>query len=129
MGAVAVRQEGNIIHAIYSGAMTMELVRDGERRIEELIAKIPGPVVLYDTLAMEPPPIQLAMEMKAFDGRIRDSVVRSATVVPEAGTAFMAKIAFALSRNHKVFYHDLKAAYAWLRNEQPESSPPRQVAP
>jgi hypothetical protein len=125
MGAIAVRQEGNIIHAIYSGAMTMELVRDGQRRIEDLVAKISAPVILYDTLAMDPPPIQLAMEMKAFDGRIRDSVVRSATVVPEAGTAFMAKIAFALSRNHKVFYHDINAAYSWLRNEGAEAMPPR----
>jgi hypothetical protein len=115
MAGVTVRQEGKVIHAVYTGAMTMEIVRDGERMIEDLVQRVADPVILYDTLAMEPPSMQLAMEMKSFDGRIRNSVVRSATVVPDPSTAFMAKVAFVFSRNHKVFYHDLEAAYAWLK--------------
>ena len=114
MPSVSVRREGEIIHAIYSGAMTMDLVQEGERQIEEILERVDEPRVLYDTLAMDPPSLKLAMEMKAFDGRIRSRVVRSATVVHDATTAFMAKVAFALAREHKVFYDDLQAAYAWL---------------
>ena len=114
MPEVSVRREGQIIHAIYSGAMTMDLVRDGERQILEILERVPDPLVLYDTLAMDPPSLPLAMEMKSFDGRIRSRVVRSATVVKDATTAFMAKVAFALAREHKVFYDDLDAAYSWL---------------
>lgn len=114
MASVSVRLEGKVIHAIYTGEMTMELVRDGQRRIEEMLGQVDKPFVLYDTLAMDAPPIRLAMEMKAFDHRVRTRVVRSATVVRDPGTAFMAKVAFALSREHRVFYHDLQAAYDWL---------------
>jgi hypothetical protein len=115
MASVSVRQEGHIIHAVYTGTMTMDLVRDAERQIETLLDRVADPAVLYDTLAMDPPPMQLAMEMKAFDSRIRSRVVRSATVVRDAMTAFMAKVAFSLSREHRVFYDDLDAAYAWLK--------------
>jgi hypothetical protein len=116
MAFVSVHQEGRIIHAIYSGPMTLELVREGERQIEGILEGIDKPMILYNTLAMDPPPIRLAIEMKAFDERIRPRVTRSATAVRDAATAFMAKLAFALSREHKVFYDDLRAAYDWLEN-------------
>jgi hypothetical protein len=54
--------------------------------------------------------------MKSFDKRIRLRVARSATAVRDPATAFLAKVAFALWRNHRVFYDDLDAAYAWLRS-------------
>jgi hypothetical protein len=57
--------------------------------------------------------------MKAFDGRIRNKVLRSATVVRDAATAFMAKIAFVFSREHKVFYDDLDKALEWLKPARP----------
>jgi hypothetical protein len=114
MSSVEVFRTGNLIHAVYDGAMNMELVQSGEQQIETLLRTTPEPVILYDTLKMAPPPIELAIEMKKFDSRIRHLVRRSATVVPDAMTAFMAKVAFALSRDHKVFYGDLDAALRWL---------------
>jgi hypothetical protein len=115
MASVRVTLEGNIIHAVYSGEMTMDLVREGERRIEALLVDAER-MVLYDTLAMKPPTMQLALEMKAFDNRIRMKVSRSATAVRDPMTAFLSRVAFALSRNHRVFYDDLDAAYEWLRS-------------
>jgi hypothetical protein len=115
MASVQVTLEGNIIHAVYAGTMTMDLVRDGEQQIEALLSDSAN-MVLYDTLAMDPPTMALALEMKSFDKRIRLSVARSATAVRDPATAFLSKVAFALSRNHRVFYDDLDAAYAWLRS-------------
>jgi hypothetical protein len=94
--------------------MTMELVREGEQGIERELSSAPDPVVLYDCGAMEPPDMALAMEMKAFDGRIRNRIGRAATVVRDPMTAFMSKVAFALTREHRVFYQDLDAALRWL---------------
>ena len=114
MAEVNVIRQGNLIHATYRGAMTMDLVRDAQRQIETLLNTTPDARVLYDTLEMEPPSMQLALEMKAFDARVQPRVVRSATLVPDAMTAFMAKVAFALSRDHKVFYNDREKALEWL---------------
>jgi hypothetical protein len=113
MASVEVTLEGNIIHARYEGAMSMDLVQEGERKIEAMVDRVPSPVVLYDTLKMDPPTVRLALEMKAFDSRIARRIGRSATVVRDATTAFCAKIAFVFSR-HRVFYDDIDAARAWL---------------
>lgn len=102
-----------IIHAVYESEMTMDVVKEGERKIEALTPSLEKPLVLYDTLSMRPPSLDLALEMKAFDGRIQPRIVRSATVVGDAMTAFAAKVAFALSRDHRVFYND-RAAAIWL---------------
>ena len=116
LASVRVTLEGNIIHAVYTGRMTMDLVKDGERQIEALLPVGTERMILYNTQAMDPPDMKLAMEMKAFDGRIRTRVARSATVVRDPTTAFLSKVAFVFSRNHRVFYDDLDAAYAWLRS-------------
>lgn len=114
MADVSVVRTGTLIHAKYRGAMTLALVREAEQKIELLLDSTPQALVLYNTLEMEPPTMELALEMKSFDARIQPRVVRSATVVRDALTAFMAKVAFVLSRNHRVFYDDLQKALAWL---------------
>ena len=114
MASVSVALEGKVIHATYVGTMTMDLVKDGERQIEAMVAQVQWPSVLYDTRAMATPTVGLALEMKNFDSRVAKKITRSATVVSDAGTAFCAKIAFVFSREHKVFYHDIESAVAWL---------------
>ena len=114
MPDVSVIRTGNLIHAKYRGAMTTGLVREAEQKIETLLGVTSDARVLYDTLEMDPPTMELALEMKAFDSRIRGTVTRSATLVRDAMTAFMAKVAFVLSRDHKVFYNDLNKALEWL---------------
>ena len=116
MASVSVSLDGNIIHARYVGAMTSELVRQGERDIETLIGRRADLAILYDCVEMDPPPMNLALQMKSFDDRVRSRVVCCATVVKDAMTAFLSKVAFALARNHRVFYNDLAAATAWLRS-------------
>lgn len=118
MASVSVALEGDVIHATYVGAMTLEIVKEGERQIEAMIGRVPSPSVLYDTRAMDAPPVALALEMKNFDSRIAKKITRSATVVSNAGTAFCAKIAFVFTREHRVFYHDMESAMAWLREPQ-----------
>lgn len=92
----------------------MELVREGEQKIETAIARTAAASILYDCVEMDPPEMPLAIEMKSFDRRIRDRVRRAATVVNDPMTAFMSKVAFVLRREHKVFYKDLDAALRWL---------------
>lgn len=118
MASVSVALEGDVIHATYVGAMTLEIVKEGERQIEAMIGRVPSPSVLYDTRAMDAPPVALALEMKNFDSRIAKKITRSATVVSNAGTAFCAKIAFVFTREHRVFYHDMESAMTWLREPQ-----------
>ncbi len=115
MDSIRIRLEGDVIHATYTGTMTMDLILDAERQIEAMLAGS-GTKILYNTVAMEPPTMKLALEMKAFDSRISSRVSRSATVVRDATTAFLSKVAFALSSNHRVFYDDIDAAYTWLRS-------------
>lgn len=131
MSRVLVLTHGCVIEAVYTGAMTMDLVKESEARIEAEIPRVPHPVILYNTLSMDPPTMALAREMKAFDARIQPRILRSATAVREATTAFLAKVAFVLSRDHRVFYNDRGAAYRWLieavqavqGSEQPVPSP------
>ena len=114
MRSVVVTLSGDVIDAVYTGRMTMELVKEGEAKIEALIPRAAHPVVLYNTLAMDPPEMALAREMKTFDARVQPLILRSATVVRDPMTAFMAKVAFVFSRDHRVFYDDLEAAKRWL---------------
>jgi len=115
-GSVNVELKGNIIYATYVGEMNIELVKKAATSIEEYIKRTANSRILYNTLQMENPPMKLALEMQAFDKRIKDKVEKSATVVPTATTAFMAAIAFVLSKNHKVFYNDFEGAEKWLKS-------------
>ena len=116
MASVGVTVQGKVIHAMYVGTMTMDLVKEAERKIEEAVLQVKEPRILYDTRAMDTPTMALALEMKSFDSRVAPRVVRCATVVPSAAVAFMSKVAFVFSREHKVFYHDLGAALEWLQS-------------
>ncbi len=115
-GSVNVELKDNIIYATYVGEMNMEVVQGAADSIEDYINKGQSNKILYNTLQMDNPPMKLALEMQSFDKRIKEKVVKSATVVPTATTAFMASIAFVLSKNHKVFHKDLNAAEEWLKS-------------
>ncbi len=115
-GSINVELKGDIIYATYHGEMNLELVREAATAIEVYVNKTSNCKILYNTLDMDKPPMKLALEMKSFDKRIKDKVEKSATVVPSATTAFMASIAFVLSKNHKVFHKDLKGAEEWLKS-------------
>ncbi|MBF0516203.1 MAG: STAS/SEC14 domain-containing protein [Nitrospirae bacterium] len=114
-GQAEVTLQDGIITAVYTGEMDMDLVKQAAAGIENLLKESQSTRILYNTLNMETPSMKLAMEMKAFDAKIRDKIQKSATVVPGATTAFFASIAFILSKNHKVFHNDLEAALSWLR--------------
>lgn len=115
-GSVEVELRGGIIVATYAGEMNVELVKEAAASIENYLLTTDSSKILYNTLEMASPPMKLALEMKAFDTKIKEQVTKSATVVPSATTAFMASIAFVLSKNHKVFYNDLEGAIAWLKS-------------
>ena len=108
--------KGTVIIAHYEGEMNSELVNDSATRIEQLLDTTEANKILYDTLNMSKPPLKLALQMKSFDTRIKDKVIKSATVVPGAATALKASIAFVLSKQHKVFHNDYDGAIEWLNS-------------
>jgi hypothetical protein len=113
-GEVRVTNEGGIVCAVYLGQMNPRLLDESNGVIRSLLAHTQARRILYDTLHMAEPTMDLALQMKRFDAELRGSVDRAATLVPAAATAFMAKIAFAFTKSHKVFYRDREAALAWL---------------
>lgn len=115
-GTVSVTRDQTVIVARYTGAMTTELVEDAQQQIRALLQGATDRRILYDTVEMEKPPMHLAMSMRRFDAEIRDRVAKSATIVSNAAIAFLAKVAFAASRNHTVFYGDTEEALAWVRS-------------
>ncbi len=114
--SVNVELRDNIIHATYIGEMNMDLVKQAAESIRQYVDSNEDCKILYNTLEMKNPPMKLALEMKDFDATIKDKVLKSATVVPGAATAFMASIAFILSKNHKVFHNDPEGAEEWLKS-------------
>ncbi|QWR76723.1 SpoIIAA family protein [Candidatus Magnetomonas plexicatena] len=113
-GKFEIEVKGSVIIAHYEGEMDSALVNDSATQIEELLDKTEANKILYDTLKMSNPPMKLALQMKSFDARIKNKVIKSATVVPGAATALKASIAFVLSKHHKVFHNDYDAAIEWL---------------
>ncbi|KJR43700.1 hypothetical protein MCHI_000403 [Candidatus Magnetoovum chiemensis] len=116
-GSINVELSDKIIIATYKGEMTIELVKKAQDEIEKYLNDGSADRILYNTIEMLSPAMKLAIDMQNFDAKIRQRVVRSATVVPGAGTAFKASIAFAKSKNHRVFHNDYESAVIWLKSD------------
>ena len=115
-GSVKVELSGGVIIATFFGQMNKELVKKAQDDILRLLEESDSAKILYNTLEMSVPAVELAFNMKTFDDTIRDKIKKSATVVPGPGTAFKANIAFILANNHKIFYNNLQEAVDWLKS-------------
>jgi len=70
--------------------------------------------VLYDTLKMADPGVEVALIQRVIDEEHEGVALRRAILVPDARLAFLARLAFG-EGDYRVFYDDVEAACRWLR--------------
>ena len=115
MSNVQVWKDGKVVVAMYSGRMCPNLLDEANSKIERAVAE-GAELVLYHTSNMDDPSMGLALQMRRFNERIKSAVSKTATVTQSTITAYLARFAFGLSRNHRVFFRDSEAALSWLRS-------------
>jgi hypothetical protein len=69
--------------------------------------------VLYDTLEMLPPPVDVPLLQRELDEELGDVRLRRAIVVPNSRLAYLARLAFG-EGDYRVFYNDIVEAIRWL---------------
>ena len=69
--------------------------------------------VLYDTLRMSDPGVEVALSQRTIDEE-QGFTLRRAILVPDTRLAYLARLAFG-EGDYRVFYDDAEAARRWLR--------------
>ena len=111
-GALWVELSGDIIIARVRGEPTIELLADCQRQVVQLAREAGRAHVLYDTLEMFPPPVDVPWSQQQLDAQL-DLPLRRAIVVPTSKLAYLARLAFGAG-DYRVFYNDIAAAVRWL---------------
>ena len=105
---------GDLIIARLRGEPTAELLRECQDQVLVLVRDAGRGKVLYDTLEMLPPPVDVPWAQRELDETTLGSVaLRRAIVVPNAKLAYLARLAFG-EGDYRVFYNDMVAAVQWL---------------
>ena len=106
---------GGIIVARVRGVLTEALLRECQDRVVELARDTHYTKVLYDTLELEAPSIDLViLQQEMVESELESFSLRRAFVVPNTRVAYLARLAFG-EGDHRVFYNDLAAAFGWLQ--------------
>jgi len=109
---------GDSIIARVRGEPTEALLRECQERVLLLVKDAGRGKVLYDTLEMEAPPIDIPWVQRELDEQLGPVHLRRALVVPISKLAFLARIAFG-EGDYRVFHNDMVAAVKWLSDERP----------
>ena len=126
-GNLWVEPVGSIIVARLRGVCTAETLLECQRRVLELARDTQHVRVLYDALEMRAPEIELVLLQQRLEqetkARLPSATLRTAVLVPNTRTAYLARIAFghAGEEHYRVFYNDMGRALQWL--EAPGSGP------
>jgi len=107
---------GDIIVARMRGEPTEELLRECQDQVLFLVRDAGRGKVLYDTLEMQAPSMDIPWAQRALDEDLGPVQLRRAIVVPNSKLAYLARIAFGAG-NYRVFYNDLIAAAQWLGDD------------
>jgi hypothetical protein len=114
---------GDIIVARLRGEPTEEILRHCQQQVLFLVKDAGRGKVLYDTLEMDAPPVDVPWVQRALDEELGPIRLRRAIVVPNSKLAFLARLAFG-EGDYRVFYNDIIAAVKWLS----EDSQPARLA-
>ncbi len=117
-GQVWVELVGDLVIARVRGEPTEELLRQCQEQVLFLVRDAGRGKVLYDTLEMESPPVDVPWSQRSLDEKLGDVRLRRAIVVPNSRLAYLARLAFG-EGDYRVFYSDMVAAVKWL-SEDPQ---------
>lgn len=107
---------GDVVVARVRGEPTEQLLRECQERVLGLVREFERAKVLYDTLEMKAPPVDVPWAQRALDEDLGPISLRRAIVVPNSKLAYLARIAFGAG-DYRVFYNDIIAAARWLSEE------------
>lgn len=116
---------GDLVVARISGEPTPELLRTCQEQVLTLMKEAGHRRVLYDTLGMTSPPVEVALTQRLLDEGSPGAVLQRAIVVPNTRLAYLARLAFG-EGDYRVFYNDISAALRWLYDPRRpgEGTPP-----
>lgn len=112
-GQLWVERVGDLVLARVRGEPTAELLRDCQEKVLFLVRDAEKGKVLYDTLEMEAPPVDVPLAQQQLDQELGVTKLRRAIVVPNSRLAYLARLAFG-EGEYRVFYNDIVAAVTWL---------------
>lgn len=106
---------GNLIIARIRGEPTIAVLRACQEHVLFLARDAGRAKVLYDTLEMLPPPVDVPLVQRELDEQINGIHLRRAIVVPNSRLAYLARLAFG-EGDYRVFYNDMVDAIRWLED-------------
>ncbi len=115
-GQLWVELVGDLVMARVRGEPTAELLQECQQKVLFLVRDANRGKVLYDTLEMEAPPVDVPWAQRELDESLGSTKLRRAIVVPNSRLAYLARLAFG-EGDYRVFYNDMVAAVTWLSEE------------
>lgn len=112
-GQLWVEPVGDLILARVRGMPTESLLRECHERVLQIIRDSGQGRVLYDTLEMFTPSVDIPLAQQKLDAQLGPIRMRRAIVVPNTKLAYLARLAFG-DGDYRVFYNDVTAAISWL---------------
>lgn len=115
---------GSIIVARLRGVLSTELLLECQQRVLELVRETGHARVLYDTLELIAPDIDLVLLQQKLETEKHASLgaitPRTAILVPNTRIAYLSRIAFGQfgEERYTVVYNDMGRALKWL--EEPD---------
>ena len=115
-GQAWVELVGELVVARVRGEPTERLLRETQEQVLSLIGDAQRGRVLYDTLEMSPPPVDVPWAQRELDEKLGSIKLKRAVVVPNSKLAYLARLAFG-EGDYRVFYNDMISAIKWLSDE------------
>ncbi|MES2483597.1 MAG: hypothetical protein V4609_16535 [Pseudomonadota bacterium] len=115
-GQAWVELVGDLIIARVRGEPTADLLRETQKEVLFLVSDAGRGRVLYDTLEMDAPPVDVPWAQRELDEELGHVKLRRAIVVPNSRLAYLARLAFG-EGDYRVFYNDMVAAIKWLSED------------
>lgn len=115
-GQAWVELVGDLIVARVRGEPNEQLLRETQDKVLFLVKDAGRARVLYDTLEMDAPPVDVPWSQRELDAKLGPMKLKRAIVVPNSKLAYLARLAFG-EGDYRVFYNDMIAAIKWLSEE------------
>ncbi len=107
---------GDLVVARIRGEPTEDLLRETQEQVLFLVKDAQRGKVLYDTLEMTAPPVDVPWSQRKLDENLGPIQLKRAIVVPNSQLAYLARLAFG-EGDYRVFYNDFIGAIKWLSAE------------